>query len=219
MDDVSESLKETIKTRLSNPLWGYITLSWLGFNWQNIATLFMGTEPVNFRIYAITSQDDFYLHYLIVPIIVGFLLTLIYPYLQLIITIIHSWVRRKQIEAEVESDDAKELARVKSRNKIIEEEEKGKRDKLKTEELQKKLSDLSKDIQNEEKKLKDTISRKELLSKQAINLLILIEQFNPISRDEILKFYEKVYGTIDQYEMNKIKTELLALQEEQTETN
>ncbi|MFK3696734.1 hypothetical protein [Serratia bockelmannii] len=50
MDDgLKESVTLALKERLSNPLWGYILLSWIGFNWQNIAKLFMSKKTVEER--------------------------------------------------------------------------------------------------------------------------------------------------------------------------
>lgn len=64
MDDgLKESVTLALKERLSNPLWGYILLSWIGFNWQNIAKLFMSKKTVEERITDIISQDWFYVHF------------------------------------------------------------------------------------------------------------------------------------------------------------
>jgi hypothetical protein len=83
MDDgLKESVTLALKERLSNPLWGYILLSWIGFNWQNIAKLFMSKKTVEERITDIVSQDWFYVHFLVAPLILGVLLAIISPYLK-----------------------------------------------------------------------------------------------------------------------------------------
>ncbi|HDG7923998.1 TPA: hypothetical protein PCK61_004370, partial [Klebsiella quasipneumoniae] len=41
-----EQIKQVLKERISSPLWGYVFFAWLGFNWQNLARLFMSTKPV-----------------------------------------------------------------------------------------------------------------------------------------------------------------------------
>lgn len=203
MNDVSESLKETIKTRLSNPLWGYIALSWLGFNWQNIATLFMGTQPVNFRIYEITSQDWFYTHYLIAPIVVGFLLAIISPYLQLLITKTHSWAQKRQIEAEkeqavnkydleialaqkkVEADKAKELALAIETNKITEQNEVGNRAKFDTSQLQDKYNSLNHSINDAENRLNQLYTYHKLWEKRAIEIINVISNYKNMDSTDL----------------------------------
>ncbi|MFP0122378.1 hypothetical protein ACJHYR_16035, partial [Escherichia sp. WS1450] len=70
-ESITDSVKDVVKERLKNPLWGYIALSWCGFNWQNLAVLFMSKSSVTTRIEQITSAENFYLLYLAAPITVG----------------------------------------------------------------------------------------------------------------------------------------------------
>lgn len=77
-----EQVKQAFKDRISSPLWGYVFFSWLGFNWQNIAKLFMSKREVEVRIAEITSQEWFFVHYIVLPVIVGTVLAAVSPYLQ-----------------------------------------------------------------------------------------------------------------------------------------
>lgn len=77
-----EQVKQAFKERISSPLWGYVFFSWLGFNWQNIAKLFMSKTEVEVRIAEITSQEWFFVHYIILPVILGIVLAAVSPYLQ-----------------------------------------------------------------------------------------------------------------------------------------
>jgi len=77
-----EQVKQAFKERISSPLWGYVFFSWFGFNWQNIARLFMSKKEVEVRIADITSQEFFFLHYIALPVVVGVFLAALSPYLQ-----------------------------------------------------------------------------------------------------------------------------------------
>lgn len=46
MDDIKDSIIQTIRERFGNPMWGYIALSWFGFNWKNIAILFLVSQQL-----------------------------------------------------------------------------------------------------------------------------------------------------------------------------
>lgn len=95
MDSVKDSISQAMKERFTNPLWGYIILSWGGFNWQNLAWLFMSKQDVEKRIEMITSQTWFYCHYLLLPILVGASLAALSPYFKLGLSIIHKKAESK----------------------------------------------------------------------------------------------------------------------------
>lgn len=54
-----DSTMQAINDRIKSPLWGYIILAWVWFNWPNLAMLFMSDAPVKFRIDYILSQEFF----------------------------------------------------------------------------------------------------------------------------------------------------------------
>ncbi|EOU8840377.1 MULTISPECIES: hypothetical protein [Enterobacteriaceae] len=73
-ESITESVKQTLKERVANPLWGYIILSWVGFNWKSIAIMCLSEASVVTRIQQITSTEDFYLKTLCYPVVLGFIL-------------------------------------------------------------------------------------------------------------------------------------------------
>lgn len=100
-----EQIKQAFKERISSPLWGYVFFSWLGFNWENIAILFMSKKEIEARIASITSQDWFFVHYIVLPVIVGAALATISPYLQQWLSTAH----KKAEETRKENNLAEEL--------------------------------------------------------------------------------------------------------------
>lgn len=135
-DNITDSLLEAIKERVSSPLWGYIILSWFGFNWQNVAILFMSKASVNTRIEQIMAHEWFYTHFLVAPLIVGSVLAIASPYFHWVLSLLQGWakdwhrtannaflskeykatVAMADARAEVESAD--ELARAKAKLEI-----------------------------------------------------------------------------------------------------
>jgi len=135
-DNIIDSLLEAIKERVSSPLWGYIILSWFGFNWQNVAILFMSKASVNTRIEQIMAHEWFYTHFLFAPLIVGSVLAIASPYFHWVLSLLQGWakdwhrtannaflskeykatVAMADARAEVESAD--ELARAKAKLEI-----------------------------------------------------------------------------------------------------
>lgn len=91
MDNFKDSLTQAIKERFTNPLWGYIILSWCGFNWKNFAVLFASKETIEKRLETIESQEWFYTHNLFAPIVVGCVLAAISPYIKWLLSKAHEF--------------------------------------------------------------------------------------------------------------------------------
>lgn len=91
-----EQIKQVLKERISSPLWGYVFFAWLGFNWQNLARLFMSSKPVEERIIEITSQKYFYLHFLGLPLLLGCALAALSPYFIQWLSVAHKKANEKQ---------------------------------------------------------------------------------------------------------------------------
>ena len=91
-----EQIKQVLKDRISSPLWGYVFFAWLGFNWQNLARLFMSNKPVEERIIDITSQSYFYVHFLVLPLLLGCVLAALSPYFPQWLSIAHKKAFEKQ---------------------------------------------------------------------------------------------------------------------------
>lgn len=102
-----EQVKQAFKDRISSPLWGYVFFSWLGFNWQNIAKLFMSKREVEVRIAEITAQEWFFVHYIVSPVIVGAVLAAASPYFQQWMAAAH-----KKAEDKRKEDNLKEELRL-----------------------------------------------------------------------------------------------------------
>ncbi|MEQ9879315.1 hypothetical protein ABRP92_15115 [Pectobacterium aroidearum] len=101
---IKESTANTLKERISNPLWGSISFSWLAFNWQNISRLLMSKKDVEERIFDIISQDWFYLHYFISPLFFGALLAIATPYIKLYLSFFHKKAEQKERELNTEKE-------------------------------------------------------------------------------------------------------------------
>ncbi|HHH1594842.1 TPA: hypothetical protein ACPZUF_003615 [Yersinia enterocolitica] len=96
LEELKESVKQAISKRLESPLFGFITLSWIATNWDNILILIFSKEPIEKNIYIILNQEDnYYWSRLAIPIIIGTILASLYPYLQLLIEWLH--VKAKKI--------------------------------------------------------------------------------------------------------------------------
>lgn len=163
-ESIAGSVKDVVKERLKNPLWGYIALSWCGFNWQNLAVLFMSKSSVTTRIEQITGTENFYGLYLAAPITVGIVLSVISPYLNYGIAWTKRWLEAKEregikksliaeyemqketAEKRVEATYAEELAQSVQEKKVIELEELSKREVLKTEALKAEYEQLQNNI-------------------------------------------------------------------------
>ncbi|HII2386507.1 hypothetical protein [Escherichia coli] len=163
-ESITDSVKDVVKERLKNPLWGYIVLSWCGFNWQNLAILFMSKSSVTTRIEQITNAENFYWLYLVAPITVGIALSVISPYLNYGIAWTKRWLEAKEregvkksliaeyemqketAEKKVEALNAEKLAQSVQDTKLVEQEEIAKRDKLKTDALNAEFEQLQNNI-------------------------------------------------------------------------
>ncbi|MCH4995572.1 hypothetical protein [Pectobacterium carotovorum] len=221
-DGLKESITQAIKERLSSPLWGYILLSWAGFNWQNIAKLFMSQKTVEERITDIISQNWFYFHFLIAPIILGFSLAIISPYLKQWLSAAHKRADRKQreelkqkiidkydddiaiVEKKVAANKAQELAEEKEHTKVIQEQEKQKREVLNTESIEENLNQLEKKKYNLEVSIKELDEQGVRIQEEAdiwrnrsLQIINTIKKFNDVSdsrslnniKDEISGFF------------------------------
>ncbi|MCZ4061164.1 hypothetical protein O3W44_21795 [Pantoea sp. LMR881] len=78
-NDAVNHVKETFSHRFNGAFTAYVATSWVAYNWSNIALLFMSNVPVEQRLQAIYGQDWLYTQYLIVPVMTGFLLSILMP--------------------------------------------------------------------------------------------------------------------------------------------
>lgn len=250
MDDgLKESVTLALKERLSNPLWGYILLSWIGFNWQNIAKLFMSKKTVEERITDIISQDWFYVHFLVAPLILGVFLAIISPYLKQWLSAAHKRADKKQredlkqkiidkydddiaiAEKKVEANKAQELAEEKEHTKVIQEQEKQKREVLDTKTIEENLKQLEKRKYEIESSIKNLEEQRESVQKETdfwrnrvFEVIKLVNGFNNVSdsrslnsiKDELSSLFSdeelEIAGYVVEYqeERNKILMETIS---------
>lgn len=167
-----DSTMQAINDRIKSPLWGYIILAWIWFNWPNLAMLFISDAPVKFRIDYILSQDYFYVHYLLAPVFFGSLLAVVTPYAQLLLSRAQKWAKDKHneniyltkerayrdsinltgLKVQAAREEEKENAKIDADIKA--EVERGKREELDTEGLQTKKKLMQKEVNN----LKQSVS-------------------------------------------------------------
>ena len=95
MEDLKNSIKQAVTKRIGSPLFGFIALRWISTNWDNILTLMFSKEPIEKTIYIILNlEENYYLKRLILPVIIGTLMTITYPYLQLAVEWVHGKARK-----------------------------------------------------------------------------------------------------------------------------
>lgn len=163
-ESITDSVNDVVKERLKKPLWGYITLSWCGFNWQNLAILFMSKSSVTTRIEQIISAEKFYWLYLVAPVTVGIFLSVISPYLNYGIAWTKRYLEAKEREGfkksliaeyemqketadkKVEAINAEKLAQSVQDTKLVMQEEIAKREKLNTALLKSEYEQLERSI-------------------------------------------------------------------------
>lgn len=203
-EGITDSVKKVLEERMKNPLWGFIILAWLWFNWPNLAILFMSDAPVKFRIDYILSQKFFYLHYMIVPILSGSVLAIVSPYAQWLLSQAHKWaddrysdnifkVKEKNYQDAIklstlkdQADRAEELAKAKTDADIQEQVERGKREVLKTEEME----FIKKALNDEVEALKRSIASKEADIDILLKEKTEIQNFIVKSLTTMQKFFE-----------------------------
>jgi len=248
-DSLKESITLALKERLSNPLWGYILLSWTGFNWQNIATLFMSKKTVEERINYIIHQDWFYVHFLVTPLILGIFLAIISPYLKQWLSAAHKRADKRQrkdlkqkiidkydddiaiAEKKVEANKAQELAEEKEHTKIIQEQEKQKREVLDTKtieenfkKLEKRRDEIESTIEKLEEHGRKIQKETDFWRNRVVKIIKLVNGFNNVSdsrslnsiKDDISNLFNdeelEIAGYVVEYqeERNKILIETVS---------
>ncbi|EFQ6907647.1 hypothetical protein [Escherichia coli] len=224
-----DSTMQAINDRIKSPLWGYIILAWVWFNWPNLAMLFMSDAPVKFRIDYILSQEYFYLLFVVRPIIAGCLLAIASPYIQLLLSKAHEWaddrhskvvakIKKRQLKdaielakLQVEADRAKEII-----NHEIDIDKKIKEEYLKQEQLNtesvkeeleqlrieiEKLGEVKENIRRARDKYVSDARRHHFDVARLLGLITSV--INSTSIDELLEFKEKANLIVSSTELDK----------------
>lgn len=218
MDDIKDSIIQTIRERFGNPMWGYIALSWFGFNWKNIAILFFSKSAIEERIKVVISQDYLYLHYLVIPVVVGCVLAASAPYIKWAFSKAHEYgesmlneVDKRRINAayqkdidtankKVERDFAARIAEADKQKELVEIEETKKQLPYKTENLIKEHSVLAEQSSNLEHSISIYNQQKDELENEINTLKLkvknIVETFNrynsPSNHESIQRFLEEI---------------------------
>lgn len=88
MVDLKESVKKALDERVTSPLFGYILLSWIAFNWKGLATLFMSKLDVEERIRMISQTAELSWSFWS-PLLIGTTLAIFSPYMHFLLEKIH----------------------------------------------------------------------------------------------------------------------------------
>ncbi|HGL4294265.1 TPA: hypothetical protein ACKE33_000895 [Citrobacter sedlakii] len=226
-----DSTMQAINDRIKSPLWGYIILAWVWFNWPNLAMLFMSDAPVKFRIDYILSQEYFYVHFLLAPIFCGSVLAVITPYAQWFLSHAQKWATDKHSEniylskekeyrdsikltglkVQAAREEEKENAKIDADIKA--EVERGKREELTTEGLQADKQQMLMEISN----LKESVS----IEKQTIeNIAIEKERLQDliVASLEVMNDFFKVDNSRSLQQLKSRVEELLTVSDIEAST-
>jgi hypothetical protein len=78
---------EAFATRVKSPVFGYLFISWFGFNWEKILLLLFSKESLDKRIEVFKNAfnyDDFLLY----PLGMAILFSILYPWINYVFLII-----------------------------------------------------------------------------------------------------------------------------------
>ncbi|HBH6886400.1 hypothetical protein QO199_23210 [Serratia bockelmannii] len=93
-DGLIESVKKTLMDRINTPLFGFIFLSWIVFNWDNILFVMLSDASIEKRINAIKISGDFLFKGFLCPVSSGFLLSVAFPYLQWLVSFLQRFAQK-----------------------------------------------------------------------------------------------------------------------------
>ncbi|HIE1305796.1 TPA: hypothetical protein ACXJRF_000657 [Serratia marcescens] len=77
-----DSVKKTLIDRINTPLFGFIVLSWIVFNWDLLLTVIFSKQMIATRIDFVKSSNYYPYRMFIYPAISGFALSVAFPYIQ-----------------------------------------------------------------------------------------------------------------------------------------
>lgn len=142
MDELADAVKKTLIQRINTPLFGFVVLSWFGFNWSNVLIVLMGDGKLQDRIALVKGEPDILLNSLVYPFLCGFAVAVILPYLSHFVSFLQrfaqvfadfndkerarlDYITRKELakdDAEAASEHAYQMAKFAKRNAELEQE-------------------------------------------------------------------------------------------------
>lgn len=105
----AEKFGETLLSRLKLPILVTYLIVLIIYNWQIILYLLFKIAPIDEKIdYIVQKHHDSYIQNVLIPIIIAFVYTLLFPILQVGINLLFSWFKRINIKLnrQEELDDA-----------------------------------------------------------------------------------------------------------------
>lgn len=200
-----DTLKDILAERLKAPLFWYVAISWVSYNWSNIAILFMSKYPILSRIEIIKNTNFIYKKEIILPVISGIALTIVVPYINLLLSYTQNFLKSKirkiaedniiynhkmemkRISFKAESDTAYELEKAKRDLNISKVKNQTSETEIKT----KSLIDEKELIESSILKLRGNITSLEEHEKELklkiINTLLVIGEIESSSDSEVIK--------------------------------
>ncbi|HBS7723341.1 hypothetical protein AAHX75_08305 [Klebsiella pneumoniae] len=80
MDELADAVKKTLIQRINTPLFGFVVLSWLGFNWDSLLIVLMGSGELQDRIIKVKSEPYIFWYSVVAPVLFGFIIAVLFPY-------------------------------------------------------------------------------------------------------------------------------------------
>lgn len=104
-----------IADRISGPLYGYVSVSLVLFNWKWLALLFMSNYPVEVRIAVIQEYFSWWFG-LVIPFVSGTATALVTPYIHFALSLAHREAVKKSLSVQIKmakdkADADQEIAR------------------------------------------------------------------------------------------------------------
>lgn len=185
---ITETITEPVKQRLAHPFAGSFLISLLFVNWKPILYLFFASGDIEKRIAYITnkyyeSTTSDILHYIIVPLSIAFIYTVVLKWVDILIHYCNRIPEKRDRKrlADDKIDSIKNEVRIVDEQRILDERKSGNRpleelnleNQRLTNELalfDEKMKLLSKELENKNKELIDTISvNQQLIDKSMLD--------------------------------------------------
>ncbi|NHJ27354.1 hypothetical protein HAP90_00285 [Klebsiella quasipneumoniae subsp. similipneumoniae] len=113
MDELADAVKKTLIQRINTPLFGFVVLSWLGFNWDRLLIVFMGSGDIQDRIAKVKSEPYILLCSVVAPVFFGFIVAVAFPYANLAVSYCQRWAQgisdRNDIKRAKSESEAQEV--------------------------------------------------------------------------------------------------------------
>lgn len=172
-----DSVKKTLIDRINTPLFGFIVLSWIVFNWDLLLTVIFSKQMIATRIDFVKSSNYYPYRMFIYPAISGFALSVAFPYIQWAVSFLQriaqklidgNNLRRELAEnnavitlasSKADADSSRELARTRKKLEIARNEDEVAKVKFNTAQLE----ELHGNISGVVDKLKSEVKSKEIL--------------------------------------------------------